>query len=343
MSIMGNLSFKHVLKPLAPIATLALFCVAPLWAENATSTTETDFFPHTPTTEKFNETWSYQFVFDNGTKAYVNYATLHVPTSGRKIGVDISFWNFKGKSYSVGRQYPPERMVTDKAGKKIDIKGEYALEKLPGNGHRVYFTAHKNGDFHLDLTFESAATGGKLASNTVKIGNDTFTEILHIPYGRVSGKIAYGNDTLEVKGYGLMEHSYQTAQAIDIARRVITFARNSSAEPFAGKVGIDKNGKPFGYAIKQKQILTPVKFTVDGADYNGEKFPKGKLEIEWNDSSKTAIDASKTQQKFSLLENFDGWLAKKAAKIMMGGEPFFYRGRTKDETGKNIDWSISGL
>ena len=76
--------------------------------------TVSDFMPHKAITKEFNETWSYQFVFDNGTRAFVNYSLLNVPGSGRKIGCDLSFWNFKGKTYSVGRQYPPERLVANK-------------------------------------------------------------------------------------------------------------------------------------------------------------------------------------------------------------------------------------
>lgn len=334
----NNFSFA-----IAKVALTVFLLCALASAEKGVSLGEADFYPHKATTEKFNETWSYQFVFDNGTRAYVTIATLYVPASGQKIGTDISFWNFNGKSYSVGRQYPPERLKTEKDKKKINIKDEYFLEGLPGKGHRVYFTAHKNGDFMLDVTFESAVAGAKATNPTTNVGKNSITQFLHIPFGRVAGRIAYGTDTLNVKGYALMEHSYQTEQAIDLARRVITFAKNSSAESFAGKIGIDNSGNLFGYALKAGEILHPVKILDDSTEYDGKKFPKGMLEITWSDGSKTNIEASKTLQKFSLLNNFDGWLAKKAAKFMMGGEPFFYRGRTKDESGKSIDWSISGL
>ena len=67
-----------------------------------------DFMPHPNVGNDFNETWSYQFVFDTGTRAFVNYALLQVPASGQKVTCDMTFWNFKGKTYTVGRQYPPE-------------------------------------------------------------------------------------------------------------------------------------------------------------------------------------------------------------------------------------------
>lgn len=333
-------------KILSVLAVL-MFSMVQVFAKSGKSIAKTDFFPHNPTTEKFNETWSYQFVFDNGTKAFMNIASLHIPASGRKIGCDLAFWNFNGKSYSVGRQYPKERLVAQKEKDRITIKEEYILENLPGKGHRVFFSTSKNGDFLLDLTFESAKKGFVPANNSESLGNDKFTQFIHIPYGRVSGKIAYNSDTLEVKGYAMMEHSFQTAQATDIAKRVISFATRNSSKPFSGKIGIAENGKLFGYAVSYKndnvEILKPLKISVDKKDYDGEKFPKNALEILWSDSSVTTINANKPQQKFSLLNNFDGWLAKKAVKVLMGGEPFFYRGQNKNAENKIIDWSVSGL
>ena len=120
------------------LAVLALFAsaadvAAPQGAVR--NLTVNDFMPHPNVGKDFNETWSYQFVFDNGTRAFVNYALLQVPASGQKVTCDITFWNFKGKTYTVGRQYPPERLKADKNSGTIDIKGEYKMEKKPGKGH----------------------------------------------------------------------------------------------------------------------------------------------------------------------------------------------------------------
>lgn len=303
-----------------------------------------DFSPHEKISEKFNETWSYQFVLDNGTKAFVNIATLQIPTQGRKIGCDLSFWNFLGKSYSVGRQYPEERLVYQKEKNRITIKDEYFLENLPGKGHRVFFSAHKNGDFLLDLTFETAVEGRKISPEIMNVGKEKFALFIHIPYGRVQGKIAYGKDTLKVRGYGTMDHSFQTLQATDMANRIITFSRNSKEKFLFGKVGIDKSGKPFGYAVESpSKILTPKEVKSRGEIYSGKNFPEKDISIIWNDDSSVFFSIEKIQQKFSLLNNFDGWLAKKAAKVLMGGEPFFLRGRASEESGTKIDWSIMGL
>ena len=119
---------------------------------------KSDFFAKSIKSEKITEAWTYQFVFDNGTRAYINFATIIIPTSGKKIGCDISFYGFKGKNPNIGRQYPLERIWEFKDQNKISIKDEYVLEGLPGKGHRVFFSANKEdfGKFLLDVTFSSA-------------------------------------------------------------------------------------------------------------------------------------------------------------------------------------------
>ena len=60
-----------------------------------------DFMPHKNSTKDFNETWSYQFVFDNGTRAFINYSTLNIPGAGYKVTCD------NGLSYAL-KIAPPE-------------------------------------------------------------------------------------------------------------------------------------------------------------------------------------------------------------------------------------------
>lgn len=307
-----------------------------------------DFMPHNGTSKEFNETWSYQFVFDNGTRAFVNYSAMYIPGSGKKIGCDLSFWNFNGKSHAVGRQYPPERLKSDRTKATIDIKGEYTLEHMPGKGHRVFFSADKNGKFLLDVTFESAETSKVPGNGVWNVGSEKFAQYIHIPYGRVSGKIAYNEDTLNVKGYAYMDQTWQTVQATDIAIRSVNFSTNSRNPMYAGRISITKDGNILGYAILNnengKKVAIPAKI-LDGDDvYTGKKFPKKTLNIEWqSDLPKLTFAVNKTLEKASLLDKVDGWVVKQATKLMSGGEILFYRGRSDNSLGKKTDWAITGL
>lgn len=308
-----------------------------------------DFMPHQSNVKEFNETWSYQFVFDNGTRAFINYSTLHIPGAGKKVTCDMSFWNFKSKTYTVGRQYPPERLKANKATASIDINGEYAMEHKPGKDHRVLFSADKGGKFLVDVTFETAEVGKVPGNGVWKIGKETFGQYVHIPYGRVKGKIAYNEDTIAVKGYAYMDQTWQTEQATDMAARSVNFSTSARSPLFAGRVSISKSGEPFGYALYKDEsgmkVASP-KAIKDGSDnYNGKKFAKSDLTFEWQDASIPALKFSvaKTLQKASLLDKVDGWFAKKAFKIAAGGEVLFYRGRSDASHGKKLDWCITGV
>lgn len=307
-----------------------------------------DFMPHKATTKDFNETWSYQFVFDNGTRAFVNFALMQIPGTGRKNTTEMSFWNFKGKNYTIGRQYPPERLQPIKEKNTINIKNEYLMENKPGKGHRVLFTADKNGKWFLDVTFETAEQGKVIGDGVWTVGNQKFAQYIHIPYGRVSGRIGYNNDTISVKGYAYMDQTWQTVQATDIAIRSVNFSTNASKPMFAGRISLTKDGKAMGYALyngdEGAKVVTPKEIKDGEAGYKGKDFPKGTLNISWNEAgiSPLKFNAAKPFQKASILDKIDGWFAKKAFKIAAGGEVFFYRGRSDLSSGKKIDWCVTG-
>ena len=327
--------------------TNAADVVAPTGADRAL--TVKDFMPHKALTKEFNEIWSYQFVFDNGTRAFVNYSLLHVPGLGRKIGCDLSFWNFKGKTYSVGRQYPPERLVANKEKATITIKtDEYLLENKPGQGHHVLYSADKGGKFLLDVTFESAVPGMVPGDGIWTYGDQKFAQYIHIPYGRVTGKIAYNEDTVTVKGYAYMDQTWQTAQATDMAIRTINFSTDDKSPMHAGRITLTTEGQLMGYALfngpQGLKVAIPTKVKEGGTEYNGKKFPKTTLAFEWkNGVTPLVFPVSKVMQKASLLDKIDGWFAKKAMKIAAGGEVLFYRGRSQNGLSKNIDWAITGI
>ncbi|MCQ2105759.1 MAG: hypothetical protein MJZ26_08210 [Fibrobacter sp.] len=328
---------------LSVIASVVLGCIC-----LAGATSVDDFMPHQNTTKEFNETWSYQFVFDNGTRAFVNYSTLYIPATGKKIGCDLTFWNFKGKTYTVGRQYPPERLKADKANATLDIKGEYLMEHKPGKGHRVMYSADKGGKFLLDVTFESAEGAPNASNHVWNIGKDKFAQYVHIPYGRVSGKIAYNEDTLQVKGYAYMDQTWQTSQATDIAIRSINFSTNGRSPLYAGRISITHDKKLVGYALYNSgngiKVVTPKSISDGQENYSGKGFPKGDITIQWNeDVPPLKFNAQKPFQKASILDKVEGWIAKKAFKIAAGGEVLFYRGRSELENGKKLDWAITGV
>jgi hypothetical protein len=145
-----------------------------------------------------------------------------------------------------------------------------------------------------------------------------------------------------------MEHTWQTVQATDLAIRSFNVSSASMQNSYAGRIGITPEGSPWGNVLYTENgttvSLSPLVVTDNGTAYTGKNFPKGNLRIQWKESAAPLIfDTSRPQQKFSLLDNFDGWIAKQATKLIMGGEVLFYRGRSKDHNGHFIDWSFTGL
>jgi len=336
-----------------PKIILAVLCSASLCISavdnpvgEARKTGTADFFRHPQKSDKYNEMWSYIFVLDNGTKVYVNYTWMYVPTQGFKIGTDFSIWNFKGKSYSVGRQYSTEKFVEDKSANSIRINNnDYIMEKTPGRGHRVVFSADKNGKKFLDLAFTSAVGGMVPGNGTFNVDGEKFGLFVHIPYGRVKGRVGIGEDTVEVQGYGYMDQVWQTEKPTEMAARMVTLSMPSSKEFIAGRIGITKNGVPFGYAIHNSdnnpKIIYANSVLEDEKAYSPKKFPKN-LTFTWSNPDVTPLKfEAKANETFSILSNFDGFLERNVVKLALG-ELLYKRGRSTTELGR-LDWTIAGF
>jgi len=305
-----------------------------------------DFFRHPQKSDKYNEMWSYVFVLDNGSKIYVNYTWMYVPTQGFKIGTDFSIWNFNGKSSSVGRQYSTEKFIEDKSTNSISInKGDYLMEKAPGTGHRLLFSANKNGKKFLDVTFTSVVNGLIPGDGVFEVDGNKFGLFVHIPYGRIKGRVGIGEDTVEVSGYGYMDHVWQNEKPAEMATRMLTLCMPSAKSFIAGRIGITKNGTPYGYSIhtaeNTSKIIYPSSILENEKNYNPKSFPKN-LTIVWNDTNITPLKfEAKAQETFSILSNFDGFLERNVVKLALG-ELLYKRGRSQTEHGK-LDWTIAGF
>ena len=300
-----------------------------------------DFFRHPQSGAKnYSESWDYVFVLDNGTKAYVSYTWMNVPGQGWKIGTQLSVWNFKGKSASVGRQYPTERFKEEKGKNTINIKDEYLMENLPGKGHRVLFTADKNGKFFLDLKFTSADPAPIPSESISNVSGQKYGLYVHIPYGRVEGRIGINNDTINIKGYGYMDHSWLTESAPNMIARSLLFT-GSNNDRIAGRINISPKGEIFGYALSKGTPILPAQVLEGTSAYNPKKFP-GNLTITWKDTEVAPLKFEiKAQEKYSILSNADGFFEKQLIKNTMG-EIFYLRGRAQTEDWGRVDWVLSG-
>jgi hypothetical protein len=303
-----------------------------------------DFFRHPQTGKNYNESWDYVFILDNGAKAYVTYTWLN---SSNEIGTQFSIWNFLGKSANIGRIYPKERYREDKNANLISIKDEYKMEKLPGTGHRVLFTANKDGKYFLDLKFTTTQPGQVPGNGIFEVNGQKYGLYVHIPYGRVEGRIGINGDTIAVKGYGYMDHSWTTEEATKLISRSFVFCSTTlekSASKIAGRVNINPNGEVFGYATSianggSAELVMPIQILDNGSAYNQKKFPSN-VEIIWNKEEFSPLSfAVAYQEKYALLASMG---IPKIAISAKGGDIFYLRGRSKTNHWGRIDWVISG-
>jgi hypothetical protein len=219
------------------------------------------------------------------------------------------------------------------------------MENLPGVGHRVLFSADKNGKKYLDLTFTSAVGGMVQGDGIFNVDGEKFALFVHIPYGRVKGRLGIGNDTIDVNGYGYMDHAWQTEKPNEMATRTVTLSMPSSESFIAGRIGITKKGVPFGYAIQRSEKTSKIIYVNSMLEnenaYNPKNFPKN-LTFVWNDSTVAPLKfEAKAQETFSILSNFDGVLERQVVKLALGNL-LYKRGRSTTELGK-LDWVIAGF
>ncbi len=298
--------------------------------------TAADFFRHTQSEIKYNEIWRYNFVLNDGTKVFLSFSIMSVPFLGTNCGINISFYNFRDKNHQVGREYSEDRFVEHKgasAGIHIRTGSEnniFYMAGLPGDGHHVVFKTLKNEGFVLDLRFSNTLLGKAIGDGVFKIGQQRSGLYVHIPEGHVRGSIGIGKDIMKVEGFGYMEHLRQTKQTMDLAAYAIQLYGKDA--PFAGNiiVGSEKYAFiPYGYVIdkKTRKILFPKEIKTGNKKILNKIKYLSEIEITWrNDPRIVTINNHMEHQRFSFLSTMEGWLAKQAAKIFMGGEVMSIRG-----------------
>ena len=323
----------RIFVPIALMASVAYTAVkAPDGDERPL--TSTDYLFHSTSGDGFTENWSYQFVFTNGMKAWVNFSRANIPTKGLKTGVDLTFHNFHGKKKAVAREYPKERFKQDAANQTLSIKSGKSLfhmKGLPKKGHEVLFSTDKGKGYFLDMKFINAIPGKVPGNGTWKLNGKekaTYQQFIHIPYGQVEGRIAYGKDTISVKGYAYMDHIVSTKMSTETTNDAAIFSSPSAS--IAGRLGTatkDFGRGHFGYAIEFKDgkshVLRPAKVSIQ----------KKTLTTEWDNLETYTFTSSSHKLCYSPLDNIDGNFARWAAKKILGGKVVLCGGQATSEKG----------
>ncbi len=265
----------------------------------------------------YNEMWSYQLQFSNGTQATLNFTYAKLGIKSPVCGADLSLAGFKGRNYTVGREYPENHFRQSASPFRIQVNDNIWMSGMPPASHHVHFEAHKNEGFYVDLQFSGMKHGVVWGNGDFKAGDGDFTNVLAIPMATVRGRIAVGGDTIAVHGVAMMEHQRQSDLASDLfSSSLHVFAPGPN--PIYANWTREKGGSWNGYAIEwvngqpQLQLGT---IAIDG------QTPPARAQV----SNKSIFARRTLAQSSSILDGMEGvtrWVVKKFV-----GNVRMYRGR----------------
>lgn len=319
---------------ISTVSTVTAFAKVTGPSGDVRSVNANDFFFHGTNSKQYNENWSYQFVFDNGTKAFVNFNRAKIPTKGLKTGVDLTFKNLAGRDAQVGREYPAERFVEDKANKTLSItsgQSKFFMKGLPKKGHQVHFETDKDGGFYLDVEFKTAVIGKVPGNAKWRLDGDDDADYyhwIHTPYATVEGTIGTGSQRIKVKGYAYMDHVMSSRMATETTNKAYLFS--SPGGHIAGRIGQgskDYGRGVFGYAMIYRNesfhVIQPTMVDIE------DKLVRSA----WDNLDEFSFQSSGHKGCYSPLDNIEGSMARWAAKKILGGKIILCPGVAKSSMG----------
>lgn len=292
-----------------------------------------DLKPHRSGSKTYNEFWTYQFILDGNVQAYLNFSRVNLGSFKAPVcGADFTVLGFKGRNYSVAREYEKENFVFLDSLHQLQVhQNIWFSGKLP-EMHRVFFSTRKKGvNYFMDLGFSEILPGQVWGDGMFKMGSESVGIFLHIPRAKVRGKLAINGDTLDVNGIAYMDHTFQTTLAPELVNAGYRYiSRNGPLEAGYFLDPVSRFGsKPVGYGLRQQgegfRLLKPRSLeAASTGKAMGVKVPT-RLEITFQDSTKAVLDRQEDRLQQSYLHEFSG-ASKWAIKRFMGGEILTFKG-----------------
>ena len=232
--------------------------------------TSADLKPRFRNQKNFNEIWSYQMLFSNGTQAFINLSRIN-HKGDNNTGADMSFVNFKGGTDFVTCKYPAKKYFEykDQGGKKKLSFHHNIWIEADENQQRIHFYRKKNGTrYFCDLTFTEMVPGLIPIEEEAKLaGGQTAGLIIQFPKAKVHGKIALNNDTIQVSGVAYSDHTYQSDLPTELISYGSRFFRVDEGV-HAGLVLRSQKGTVFGYTLEEDgneiKLKVPLSINKDG-------------------------------------------------------------------------------
>ena len=289
-----------------------------------------DFAPHAALGKTFNELWTYQFWLNGGIQVQLNLSRANFGSFKDPVcGADLAVTNFHGHNAFVAREYPMKRFSWTPAPARLEIHPKIYVEGLPPRAHKVFFSTVKDEKaYFLELTFENMTPGVVWGDGVFSLPDDQKMGLyIHVPKARVTGRLALNGDTITVKGFGWMDHTWQTQFAtklIDISYRYAAVSGRAEGGYF-----FQRENNVFGYGIREDKgrmtLLNPIGISVvSRAAWGGTSLPK-QIDIALEGKPAVTLVRTEDRQRTSFMQELSTF-ERFGAKVFLGGELVGFRG-----------------
>jgi hypothetical protein len=289
-----------------------------------------DFAPHAASSKTFNELWTYQFWLNGGIQVQLNLSRANFGSFKDPVcGADLAVTNFRGRNVFVAREYPVKKFSWTPSPARLEVHKNIYVEGLPPRAHKLHFSTVKDDKaYFLELTFENMTPGVVWGDGIFDLPEDQKMGLFfHIPRARVTGRLAIDGDTLAVKGFGYMDHTWQTQFAtklIDMSYRYAVVSGRAEGGYF-----FQRGTSVFGYGIREEKgrlaLLNPLGVSVvSRAPWGGTALPK-QIEIAMDGKPAVTLLRTEDRQRTSFMQELSS-LERFGAKVFLGGELVGFRG-----------------
>ncbi|MEX1011523.1 MAG: hypothetical protein WDZ29_05615 [Balneolaceae bacterium] len=303
-------------------------------------TDSVDFWPHTLSGNSYNEFWTYRFDLDGDLEitmvfSVANFGSLKSPVSG----VRISILGFSDRTYQVMREYPLDRLVTDRENWIFQLHPERDIwieGQLPER-HEIRFRTRKDGvDYDIHLELSNIQQGYRWGNGQFRIDGTDVGMYTHIPWARVSGNVKINDEEKPVRGTAYMDHTHQdkiTTKLLTAGYRYIW--QNGSHSWGAGHF-LAHGNEVIGYSLSNRNgtvsLAKPNRISVSGnQSVSGHSLPT-QVEVEYQEGPNSVLVRTRDRETFALLQELGG-LARRIARGYLRGEIIEFRGEGQLESG----------
>lgn len=212
-----------------------IFCMVQLISTDSNSINEpyvqlrfsndTDLKPVDLKSKYFSESWTFSALLNDSIIVSYSISINDFGNFKERVGGANLFVKLdKSRDYAVNKEFPYSDFFYDDSLQKIGLHVEkpfWIQGSLDSSMQIKFKTGKKDIDYDIDLTLTNIKKG-LVNDSTIKFQNDEIYQIKPIiPFATIHGTIAIDGDTLDVIGFGNLEHSYQNFNSTKVLKKQV--------------------------------------------------------------------------------------------------------------------------